>query len=252
MKLTGHTVLITGGGTGLGSGLAKAFHEKGNKVIITGRREQTLKELASQYPGMEVYAMDVANEAHIHQLYDFITKNHPNLDTVINNAGIMQWPDFSKPETLGDNFLGEIEINLKGLIRMTAVFLPHLLKQKEPTLINVSSGLAYVPLASSPVYCATKAAVHSFSDSLRYQLRHTPVRVIEVAPPGVETELGKTHNAPGADYPRMKLDVFVSETMKALASGKNELPIGQAKALKRMGRFFPSFIFNMINPAKGR
>lgn len=252
MELTGHTVLITGGGTGLGSGLAKAFHEKGNKVIITGRREQTLKDFASQYPSMEIFAMDVANEADVHRLSNFISKDHPGLDVLINNAGIMQWPDFSKPETLGAGLFDEIEINLKGLIRTTAVFLPLLLKQKKAAVINISSGLAYVPLASSPVYCATKAAIHSFSDSLRYQLRKTPVQVIEVAPPAVESELGKTSNAPAADYPKMKLDAFIAETMQALASGKNELPVGQAKALKRMGRFFPSFIFNILNPAKGR
>lgn len=250
MKLTGRTVLITGGGAGIGGGLAKAFHERGNKVIITGRRKEPLMKMAGEHPGMEAFAADMAKEADIQRLFDLVSKEHPSLDVLINNAGIMLWPDFSKPETLGENLFDEIDINLKGLIRATAVFLPLLMKQKEATLINVSSGLAYIPLAMTPIYCATKAAVHSFSDSLRYQLRKTPVKVVELAPPGVQTNLGQTPGKPQGDYPMLKLESFIALAMKGLASGKGELPIGQSKMLKLGSRLVPSFFFNMMNPSK--
>ncbi len=251
MKLTGHTVLITGGGTGLGSGLAAAFHERGNKVIVTGRREKVIRDFADKYPGMETIVSDVAQEGDVQSLFQQISERHPQLDVLVNNAGIMQWPDFTKPETLNDGLFDEIEINLKGVIRMTAVFLPLLTRQNEAALINISSGLAYMPLAISPIYCSTKAAVHSFSMALRHQLRKSSVRVLEVAPPGVESDLGKTDGVADRDFPRMKLDDFVKETMRALESGKPEMPIGQSKMLRFISRFAPSLAFGILNPAKG-
>jgi uncharacterized oxidoreductase len=251
MKLTGHTVLITGAGTGLGSGLAAALHAKGNQVIITGRREEVLKSFAAKHPGMLTYTMDVAKEADVKQLFDWVSQNHPRLDFLVNNAGIMQWPDFAKPETLDGRLFDEIEINVKGLIRMTATFLPLLSRQPEAALINVSSGLAYMPLSMSPIYCATKAAVHSFTMSLRHQLRHGSVKVIELAPPAVESDLGKAAGPPSMEFPKMKLDAFIIETLKALESGKTELPIGQSKMLKMMSRLAPGFAFGILNPSKG-
>ena len=252
MKLTGHTVLITGGGSGIGGGLAKAFHERGNKVIITGRRKQTLKDFAKQFAGMETFAMDVSKEADIQKLFKFVSKKHPSLNVLINNAGVMRWRDFSKPAALGKNLLEEIDINVKGLIQMTAAFLPLLLKQPESTLINVSSGLAYMPLSMSPIYCSTKAAVHSLTMSLRHQLRDTPVKVIELAPPAVKTDLGKVPGVPDKEFPMLALDKFIDLTMKALESEKTELPIGQSKMLKLGARFLPSVFFNILNPSKAK
>jgi uncharacterized oxidoreductase len=251
MKLTGRTVLVTGGGSGIGGGLAKAFHEQGNKVIITGRREQTLKDFAAHYPGMEAFTMDVSKDADVQRLFTVISEKFPALDVLVNNAGIMKWRDFTKPEKLGGNLFEEIDINLKGLINMIAVFLPLLLKQKESTVINVSSGLAYMPLARSPIYCATKAAVHSYSMSLRHQLRDTPVRVIELAPPAVETDLGRGPDIPEMKYPMLGLEPFMVQTMKALESDGMELPIGQSKMLRFGSRFLPSVFFNILNPTKG-
>lgn len=250
MKLTGRTVLITGGGSGIGGGLARAFHERGNKVIITGRREQTLKDFAARFPGMEAFTMDVANEADVERLFAVMSEKFPTLDVLINNAGILQTKDFTHPEKLAAHLFDEIDTNLKGLLRMTTVFLPLLSKQKEASLINISSGLAYVPLSISPIYCATKAAVHSFSMSLRHQLRATPVQVIEIVPPGVKTDLGKTPGEKDPEYPMMPLDKFIDQTMNALASGAGELPIGQAKMLRLGSRFLPSVFFKMLNPAK--
>jgi uncharacterized oxidoreductase len=251
MKLTGHTVLITGGGSGIGGGLAKAFHEQGNKVIITGRREQILKDFSAHYPGMEAFTMDVAKDADIQRLFTVISEKFPALDVLVNNAGIMKMTDFTNQDNLTENLFEEIDINLKGLIRMTTAFLPLLSKQKESTLINVSSGLAYMPLARSPIYCATKAAVHSFSMSLRHQLRNTPVRVIELAPPAVETDLGKAPGVPEFKYPKLGLEPFMIQTMKALESEGMELPIGQSKMLRFGSRLLPSVFFNLLNPKKG-
>ncbi len=248
MKLTGRTILITGGGSGIGGGLAEAFHEKGNKVIITGRRPKVLKEMTQKHKGMEAFAMDVSSETDVQRLFKVVSKKFPTLDVVVNNAGLMLWPDFALHQRLGPTLYDEIDINLKGLIRVTAAFLPLLTKQKEATLVNVSSGLAFVPLAGTPIYCATKAAVHSFSDSLRHQLRKTSVEVIELAPPAVKTELGEAPGQPSRDYPRMPLDPFITETMKALGSGKKELLIGAAKFLKTGSRFFPGRVFKMLNP----
>lgn len=251
MKLTGHTILITGGGSGIGGGLARAFYEKGNKVIVTGRRKPTLKTFATKHPGVDFFIMDVSKDADIQKLYKFISKKYPTLDVLINNAGIWQNQDFTKAQTLEKHLFDEIDINLKGLIRMTQVFLPLLYKQKESVLMNVSSGLAYMPLSMAPVYCATKAAVHSFSMSLRHQLRKTSVKVIELAPPAVETNLGKV---PGKEdeikYPKLGLEPFIVQTMKALESDETELPIGQSKMLRLGGRLLPSVFFNMLNPKK--
>jgi uncharacterized oxidoreductase len=251
MKLTGHTVLITGGGTGIGGGLAKAFHERGNKVIITGRREKVLKEFSKQFPGMEAFTMDVSKDDNIQRLFAVISERFPGMDVLVNNAGLGKRIDFTRTESLSGNLFEEIDINLKGLIRMTATFLPLLSKQKNSTLINISSGLAYMPLGLLPVYCATKAAVHSFSMSLRYQLRNTQVKVIEIAPPGVETDFGKTPGEAEMKYPKLGLEPFIAQTMKALESNCTELPIGQSKALRLMGRFFPKMMFNLLNPSKG-
>jgi len=248
MKLTDRTILITGGGSGIGGGLAEAFHQLGNKVIITGRRPKVLKEMTQKHKGMEAFAMDVSSESDVNRLFKAVTKKYPTLDVVVNNAGLMLWPDFAKGERLGDTLFQEIDVNLKGLIRMTTVFLPLLKKQKAATLVNVSSGLAFVPLSGTPIYCATKAAVHSFSDSLRYQLRQTAVEVIELAPPAVKTELGETPGNPDSSYPRMPLDLFIKETMKALGSNKKEILIGGAKFLKTGSRFFPGRVFKMLNP----
>lgn len=250
MKLTNRTVLITGGGSGIGGGLAKAFHALGNKVIITGRRRQILEDFASLYPGMDTFTVDVSKPSEIERLYGEVSQKYPTLDVLVNNAGVMKWNDFSKPEALGSGLFEEIDINLKGLIGMTAAFLPLLKQQPEATIVNVSSGLAYLPLASAPIYCATKAAVHSFSESLRYQLQKTSTRVVEVAPPAVKTDLGQGPGVPGGEFPTIVLDSFVKLTMKALASSAVELPVGQSKMLKWGSRFLPSVFFGFLNPAK--
>lgn len=210
MNITGNTILITGGGSGLGRGLAEAFHKKGNTVIIAGRRQQVLDEVVAANPGIVAMTLDVTSEQAIAEFAAELTAKFPALNVLINMAGIM------KPEKVIDTRVAEDTIitNLLSPIRLTAALLPTLEKQKSATIMTVSSGLAFTPLALTPTYSATKAAIHSWSQSLRYQLRGTSVEVLELAPPYVQTEL----MGPGqkADPRAMPLDAFISEVMQIL------------------------------------
>jgi uncharacterized oxidoreductase len=214
MQLTGNTIFITGGGTGLGRGLAEALHKLGNRVIIAGRRSKPLQEVTAAHPGMTSLTLDVADAASISQVAAELAKTTPELNVLINMAGIMELENL-KAQT--DTSVAErtIAINLLGTIRMTAALLPHLLARPRSAVLTVSSGLASVPLAWTPTYCATKAAIHSYTDSLRFQMRGTPVEVIEIAPPWVQTELMGPSQA---TEPRaMPLAPFIEETMQLLA-----------------------------------
>lgn len=212
MKMTGNTILITGGGTGIGRGLAEALHALGNNVIITGRRVEPLQQVATANAGIVFYQQDVEDPTSIQTVTAQIVREHPELNVLINMAGIMQAEDLQKQTTasIAEHTVG---INLLGPIRMNTALLPHLLKQKDAVIMNVSSGLATVPLAVTPTYCATKAAIHSYTDSLRYQLRGTSVEVIELTPPYVATEL----MAGGTDNPAaMPLGDYIRETVQLL------------------------------------
>ena len=189
MKLENRTVLITGGTSGIGFGLAQALLQKpGNTVIVTGRDPAKLAEAKRALPGVNVVQSDVADPDAIKALHGSIVAQFPALDTLINNAGIMRNLDMNVDRGLAD-VTREIDINLNGPIRMVQQFLPHLKTRRDSLIVNVSSGLAFIPLPLSPVYSATKAAMHSFSQSLRVQLRGTGVTLVELAPPGVETSL---------------------------------------------------------------
>jgi uncharacterized oxidoreductase len=231
MKMNSNTMFITGGGSGIGKGLAEAFYKLGNQVIISGRREQALKKSCGANPGMRYYVMDVTDPRSIRSVAEKVIADFPKLNCVFNNAGVQKYVDFSAGKLDDAALVAELNTNVLGLIRVTDAFLPHLRKQANATLLNVSSGLAFVPLARFPVYCATKAAVHSFSVSLRQQLNDSKVKVLELIPPYVDTELGggsKTRPA-GAPVP-MPLDQF-TETMSELAGDADEIAIGPAKNL---------------------
>ena len=233
MKMNSNTIFITGGTSGIGQGLAEAFHKLGNQVIITGRREDRLKTICAANSGMRYYVMDVADATSIREVARRATEEFPNLNCVFNNAGVQARHDFSAWESLDEQAaIAEINTNVLGTIRVAAEFIPHLSKQHNATLVNVSSGLAFTPLARYPVYCATKAAVHSFSLSLRHQLKQSGIKVIELIPPYVATELGGPSKQipPGAPKP-MPLDIFIAETMRELAGDADEVAIGDAKYL---------------------
>jgi uncharacterized oxidoreductase len=212
MKTTGNTILITGGGSGIGRGLAEAFHALGNKVIIAGRRKHALEETTAANPGMASLTLDIEDPASIRWFAAEVARQFPSLNVLINNAGIMhveklraQQADLADAEAI-------VTTNLLGPIRLTAALLPLLQKQPYSAIVNVSSGLAFVPLAATPTYCATKAAIHSYTQSLRYQLRGTSTEVLELAPPYVATDL----LGGGSDPRAMPLDKFIAEVMEII------------------------------------
>jgi uncharacterized oxidoreductase len=229
MKTTGSTIFITGGGSGIGRGLAEAFHKSGNKVIIGGRRRQALAEVCSANPGMESIPLDVQDRNHIRDVARQLAHKFPKLNCVVNNAGIQRAIDFTKDPISFDAIEEEITTNLTGLIHMCAAFLPHLKKQARASLINVSSGLGLMPLALVPVYSATKAAVHSFTRSLRHQLRATTVEVIELIPPSVVSDLRTGRDEAHSGPPSMPLDEYIAETIKGIERGDTEIAVGMAQ-----------------------
>ena len=232
MQTTGNTILITGGGSGIGQALAEAFHRLGNQVIISGRRRQTLDDVTSANPGMAALTVDMTDADSIKAFAEEAVRAHPGINVVIHNAGIM------KQETLTDapDYLAAAEetiaTNLLGPIRLTAALLPHLLNQENPAILTVSSGLAFVPMAGTPTYSATKAAIHSYSMGLRRQLVETPVRVIEIAPPYVQTTLLGEHQA--SDPTAMPLKDFIDEVMEILTTQPNaeEVIVERCKPLR--------------------
>ena len=214
MQMTDNTILITGGGSGIGKGLAEAFHKLGNKVIIAGRRADALETVTKANPGMMSLTVDMTDRTGIEVFARQLISQYPALNVVINNAGIMRIEDLrAAPQSL-DDAEAMIATNLTGPIRLTQALLPHLLQQARAALLTLSSGLAFVPMTATPTYCATKAAIHSYSMSLRRQLKDTPVEVIEIAPPYVQTELIMPEQA--HDPRAMPLDDFISEVMGLL------------------------------------
>ncbi len=213
MKTRGNTILITGGTSGIGLGLARKFHELGNKVIVAGRRTQLLDEIAAEHPGIETIALDIADPQSIARAREAVAARHPQLNVLINNAGIQLPENLLDPGSLP---VAEdtIATNLLGTIRMVYAFLPLLVDQNDAVVMNVSSALAFVPFPITPTYNATKAALHSFSDSLRVQAADTGVQVIELVPAGVRTTLMGNQNSEDA----MPLEDFLTETMDLLAA----------------------------------
>lgn len=211
MKLSGNTILVTGGGTGIGRGLAESLHALGNEVIIAGRRKQALEETTAANPGMKSITVDMQDAAAIRDVAARVAREYPALNVLVNNAGIMRAEKLAAPEADSSDAEATVATNLLGPMRLTAALMPHLQKQSNAVIMNVSSGLAFVPLALTPTYCATKAALHSWTQSLRYQLRGC-LEVLELIPPYVATELMN-----GADDSRaMPLDKFIAEVMEIL------------------------------------
>ncbi len=231
MNVKGNTVLITGGATGIGLALAEAFANAGNKVIVCGRRENRLTEAKNKIPALYTRKCDVTNEADRKSLFDWIKQDFKDLNILVNNAGIQKMADFTTGAKELDKPGDEITTNLSAPIRLTALFTPFLMKQKSAAVFNISSGLGFVPIAMMPVYCATKAGLHSFTVSLRHQLRDTTVKVFEIIPPAVETELGREEGDTEPGYPGVKPVVVSDAVMKAIAADQYEIPAGDAKGL---------------------
>lgn len=246
MKTTGNTLLITGGGSGIGRALAEAFHSRGDRVIVAGRRQAALDEVIRANPGMAALVLDIEDPAAIPACAARLTAQFPTLDGVIHNAGIM------RPENLGaGGYLADAEAqiatNFLGPIRLTAALLPHLLRQPGATIMTVTSGLAYIPRALFPTYCATKAALHSYTESLRYQLRDTKVEVIELPPPYVQTELTGAHQA--VDPNAMPLKDYIAETLCLLSTTPTpiEILVERVKPLRFAAQGDYAGLFRSLN-----
>jgi uncharacterized oxidoreductase len=223
MKLSGNTLLITGGGSGIGRALAEAFHARGNKVIIAGRRKASLEAVTAANPGMLARTLDVESPEAIRRFAGELTAEHPDLNVLINNAGIMRPENLLADPVDSSTAEATIATNLLGPMRLTAALLPHLRRQARAAVLNVSSGLAFLPRSSTPTYGATKAALHSYTQSLRYQLRATSVQVIEVVPPYVQTELTGSEQA--RDPNAMPLQAYITETMQLLETAPDAVEI---------------------------
>jgi uncharacterized oxidoreductase len=229
-----NTIFITGGNKGIGRGLAEAFVKLGHRVI-TGARD-----------GSGDIRIDVTNPEGIRAAAQEVIAKYPAVNFIVNNAGIQRAHNFSRP--VEDAVIAEeINANLLGVIRVCAAFIPHLTTQPRATIVNISSGLAFVPLSIVPVYCATKAAVHSFTVSLRHQLKSTGIRVIELVPPYVDTELQQGRRRAGGPQP-MPLAQFIDEAMAGLATGAEEVFVGEARRLSSVhGEEFKA-VFARMNP----
>jgi uncharacterized oxidoreductase len=250
MNATGNTILITGGGSGIGRSLAEAFHKLGNQVVIAGRRRSALDETTAANPGMKAAVLDIEDPAGIREFAAEMTRDFPALNIVVHNAGIMRTENLlSQPADLADAE-AMIATNLLGPIRLTAALLPLLRRQPRSTLMTVSSGLAFVPMAITPTYCATKAAIHSYTLSLRHQLKGTTTEVIEIIPPYIQTHLMGPQQA---DDPRaMPLAEYIAEVMSILATQPSvaEVVVERCKPLRLAaedGKF--DAIFQGLNPS---
>ncbi len=232
MNITGNTILITGGGSGIGRGLAEAFLRAGNQVVIAGRRRQALDEVTAANPGMKAVVLDIENSKSIGAVASQMAREFPTLNVVINNAGIMRpenltarRPDLADVEAM-------VNTNLLGPMRLTSALLPLLRRQARSTIMTVSSGLAFLPMAITPTYCATKAAIHSYTLSLRWQLKGTSTEVIELIPPYVQTHLMGPEQA--EDPRAMPLGDFLREAMQILKTQPNvtEVCVERVKPLR--------------------
>lgn len=249
MQISGNTVLVTGGASGIGLALAQAFLAAGSNVIIAGRRQSALDAAVAANPGLVAYALDVEDAASLPSFAAMVTKAHPALNVLVNNAGIMRAEDLRAAPGFVPDAEAMVATNLLGPIRMTAALLPHLQGQARGAIINVTSGLAFVPLAMTPTYSATKAALHSWTQSLRHQLRDTALEILELAPPQVQTELmpGQATNPHG-----MPLADYTAEAMGLLSRNPTppEICVDRVRFLRQAeaeGQF--DRVFGMLNPA---
>ncbi|WCK52639.1 SDR family NAD(P)-dependent oxidoreductase [Aneurinibacillus sp. Ricciae_BoGa-3] len=236
MEFKGNTVLITGGASGIGLALAKRFLQAGNRVIVCGRREEKLAEAKEKFPELHTRVCDVSNESDRRSLFDWVTGEFPDLNVLVNNAGIQQRVNLLNDTHDWNHHRQEITINVDAPIHLSLLFIPHLLKQKRAAIINVSSGLSITPGVWVPIYSATKAALHSFTMSLRIQLEDTNIQVVEILPPAVNTDLGgvglHTFGAPLDDFAdsvfndmqKGELEIGYSGTEKRLQASMTEIP----------------------------
>ena len=250
MKMTGNTILVTGGTSGIGRGLAEAFHDRGNRVIVAGRRQAQLDEVTAGRPGMAGLQLDLDDAASLSRFADTVRAQFPDLNVLLANAGISRQEEFTDDRWDASAAEAIVETNILGVLRVTAALLPVLKRRPDAVIMATTSNLAFVPRADFPTYCATKAFLHSWLQSLRHQLRKIPVEVLELAPPYVQTELTGVHQA--SDPRAIPLGAYVAEVMHLLEA--QDHPAGEVlvdrdrgrRSAERDGRY--DAVFAAINP----
>ena len=241
MKLSDNTVLVTGGGSGIGLALAKAFAMRGSTVVVCGRNTKKLEAVHRENPAIVTFPCNIANDQDQQRLVEHIAQKYQSLNILINNAGIQHNYDFSDTKSHTDLIDEETNINFLAHVKLTDRLLPILLRNPSSAVVNVTSALALVPKQSAPIYCATKAAMHGFTRALRYQLEHTPVKVFEIIPALVDTEMTK-----GRGKGKITPEALVSEALRGIESNKYEIRIEKTKILLALNRFLPSVAERII------
>lgn len=241
MKLTGNTILITGGSSGIGLELAKQFAARNNKVIVTGRDEAKLKTIQKEFPSLIIFCGDLSSQENIDQLILFIQQQHGDLNMFVNNAAVQYNYSFLIERQLQKMISYEIATNFIAPVQLTTALLPTLLKNGNSAIVNISSGLFMAPKQSASVYCATKAAIHSYSTTLRYQLEQTGIKVIEVIPPLVDTAM-----TAGRGKSKITTTALADEFLKKMESDHYEIYIGKSLLLKWLNRIVPSVVRGMM------
>lgn len=246
MNQTGNTILITGGGSGIGLALTRLLYEAGNRIIICGRRKSVLEEAKKAMPELHIYECDLADPAQRVRLTEQVTAAHPKLNVLINNAGKQEFlhlPAAAAEEKSWATYQEEIAINLEAPVHITMLLLSHLTRQTNPAILNVTSGLAFVPYAAVPLYSATKAAFHSFTLSLRHQLTGSGVEVIEIIPPAVDTDLGGA----GKHTYGVPADQFARSVLERIMAGEKEVGYGGSEEMRMFGKTEITERFGLLN-----
>ena len=241
MKVTGHTILLTGGTSGIGLGLLRQFYSEGNKLIVASRNPEKLNQLHTEFPKVSTVVTDLANPKAVRRLLEHCLNTYPEINILINNAGIQYNYDWLTEEDGFDKISREIRINLTSPLHLTYGLLSHLKTKEEAAIINVSSALAFHPKRSAPVYGATKAALHNVSKSLRYQLKNTAVKVFEIIPPLVDTPMTE-----GRGKGKITPEQLADEFMRNFKRNKYESSIGKTKLLRLIGRIYPRLADNIL------
>ncbi len=248
VRTTGHTVLVTGGSAGIGLAIAAAFLEQGNRVAVCARNPEMLAAAASAHPGLHAWQCDLRHEEDMRRLVGRAREEFGGLSVLINNAGIQLNYDFTRetPEAILEHIDSEVATNLTGLVKLTALFIPVLKQADDSAIVNVSSGLALVPKRAAPIYCATKAAVHSFTKSLRWQVQDSalPIRVFEVLPPMVETAM-----TAGRGKGKIQSEQVASALLAGMKRDHFEMRVGKVRLLAPISRLAPGLAERIMRNA---
>jgi len=245
VELNNRTVVVTGGASGIGLAIAARFHRAGSTVIVCGRREDKLREALVAYPGLDMRVADVSTADARIEFRDLITREYPSVDVLVNNAGIQRLVSLLDDEPW-EKTHDEIAINVEAPIHLSRLFIPHFRRQPRAAIVNVTSGLSFAPLANVPIYCATKAALHSFTLSLRHQLRDTAIEVVEIVPPAVDTDLG----GPGLHTFGVDVNEFADAVMTRVAAGEQEVGYGFAEQSRQASREQLDATFERMNASR--